>query len=111
MAKQFRLKAEEIRRLLPPIGGCFASDRITVDGCRVGLMFRDEPDFAADSGWRFVAGDESDEYMDDPSNHAIYDVNTIANYDPAIIPYLDADVGSELKRMGDVFVLVSGQPS
>ena len=31
--------------------------------------------------------------MDEASNHGVYDVNTIANYDPDIIPLLDAPVG------------------
>jgi hypothetical protein len=28
----------------------------------------------------------------------VYDVNTIANYDPEIIPFLDAPVGSAFER-------------
>ena len=70
-------------------------------------MYREVPDFREDSGWRFNAGDESDEYMDDPKNHAIYEVNTIANYDPAIIPHLDAPIGSEFERVGDELVLIA----
>lgn len=44
--------------------GCFATDRILVDGCKVGYMYREEPDSDSsmpDSGWRFNAGDESKE--------------------------------------------------
>jgi hypothetical protein len=36
--------------------------------------------------------------MDDPDHHAVYDVNTIANYDPEIIPFLDAPLGSTFER-------------
>ena len=48
--------------------GCIATDRITVDGMPVGYMYREKPKEGAwfeeyDSGWRFTAGDESDEYM------------------------------------------------
>jgi hypothetical protein len=53
-------------------------------------MYRDFPDNEIDSGWRFMSGKESQKYMDDPSNLEIYDVNTIANYDPEIIPLLAA---------------------
>lgn len=45
-----------------------------------------------------MSGFESDEYMDAPDNHAVYDVNTIANYDPEIVPFLDAPVGSTFER-------------
>lgn len=61
-------------------------------------MYRDEPDHNNDSGWRFMAGDESQKYMDDPGNLAFYDVNTIANYDPDIIPFLEAPFGSAFAR-------------
>jgi hypothetical protein len=90
------------------VGGCFASDKITVDGMKVGYMYREEPDFEADSGWRFLSGTESQEYMDNTDNAGIYEVNTIANYDRAIIPYLDLPVGTELVRVdnSDKFEIV-----
>ena len=81
------------------MGGCIASDRITVDGAPVGYMYREEPCTDIASGWRFFAGDESQEYADTPDNFAIYEVNTICNYDPAIIQFLDAPVGSAFGRV------------
>ena len=96
--KKFRLKADELRPLATGYGGCYASDMITVDGHRVGYMHRQEPDFGGDGGWRFFSGLESDGYMGIADNFAIYDVNTIANYDPDIIPHLDAPIGSEFLR-------------
>ena len=98
MEKKFKLSADQIRRLVPPQGGCVASDRITVDGRKVGYMYREEPDNDDDSGWRFVAGDESDEYMDDAANHGFYEVNTLCNYDPDIIPFVESPVGSAFAR-------------
>jgi hypothetical protein len=96
--KRFALRADQIRPLAEGRGGCIATDMITVQGCKVGYMYREEPDNDIDSGWRFTAGRESEEYMDNPDNHGIYDVNTIANYDPEIIPFLDARPGSALER-------------
>jgi hypothetical protein len=98
--KRFRLRADEIRPMAPGRGYCFATDHITVDGSRVGYMYREHPDEASDSGWRFFSGQESDEYANDPANLAIYDVNTIANYDPEIIPLLDSPFGSAFARDG-----------
>ena len=97
-AKIFHLKAEEIVDLATGHGACFATDMITVEGRRVAFMYREQPDRDVDSGWRFMAGNESDEYMDNPDNHGIYDVNTIANYDPDIVPFLDAPIGSAFER-------------
>ena len=85
---------------------------ITVDGFKVGYMYRDEPDNEQDSGWVFTAGQESQAYMDDADHHGIYDVNTIANYDPDIIPFLDAPAGMAFERQGPSgrFVQVGGEP-
>jgi hypothetical protein len=96
--KHFKLTAEQIRPLATGRGGAIASDRITVDGRPVGYMYRIEPHNELDSGWAFLAGDESEAYMDNAANHAIYDVNTIANYDPEIIPLIDAPIGSAFIR-------------
>jgi hypothetical protein len=96
--KKFRLKPDEIKPLATGYGGCIATDMITVNGRKVAFMYREEPDNNVDSGWRFMAGFESPEYMEDPDNHAVYDVNTIANYDREIIPFLDAPIGSAFER-------------
>jgi hypothetical protein len=98
MTKKFKLSSSQMRNLAPGRGACIATDTITVDGQRVGFMYRDEPDNDIDSGWRFTSGDESDEYMNAPENLSVFDVNTIANYDPDIVFFLDADVGSAFER-------------
>jgi len=98
--KQFKIAGSDMKPLAEGRGGCFATDMITVEGRKVGYMYREKPDFAEDSGWRFFSGTESQEYLDDPANTTIYDVNTIANYDPAIIALLDSTIGSAFERRG-----------
>ncbi|MPM98054.1 hypothetical protein SDC9_145235 [bioreactor metagenome] len=63
-------------------------------------MYREEPyqNGNPDSGWRFMAGDEDDDYMNNPDNHGIYQINTICNYDPDIIPFLDSAAGTAFIR-------------
>jgi hypothetical protein len=96
--KNFALNAEEIRPLAKGHGGCIATDMITVQGKKVGYMVREPTDRQYDSGWCFMSGEETQEYMDDVENHEIYDVNTIANYSPDIIPFLDAPPCSAFER-------------
>lgn len=97
--KNFKIRANEFIDLVPPMGSCFATDKITVEGMKVGYMYREEPDEKWDSGWRFFSGTEDQEYVDDPNKTMIYNVNTIANYDRAIIPYLKLPFGTELERI------------
>ena len=80
------------------MGICIASDRITVDGGKVGYMYREERIEPADSGWRFFCGDEDDEYVNVPENIAVYDINTILSFDKSITPYLNAAIGATFER-------------
>ena len=104
MQKKFLKAEDDIRRLATGYGSCLATDMITVYGSLVGYMYREESDSKIDSGWRFFAGTETDEYSNDPNNIEMYDVNTIANYDPAIIPHLTEPPGVALVRFGEKFV-------
>jgi len=108
--KNFKLKAEQILQLIEPMGGCIATDKITVQGQLVDYMVREEPNNDLDSGWQFFSGSEDQDYLDNPNNSAIYDVNTIANYDRAIIPYLDLPIGTQLERIRgtDRFQIIPG---
>jgi len=96
--KVFRIAADAVRPVAEGYGACLASDRITVDGLRVGYLYREEPDFADDSGWRFFAGDETPEYASTPDHFELYDVNTIANYDEEIVDLLDMPPGMAFIR-------------
>ena len=99
--RDYHVKAEDVKALLPGwegADGCIATNRVTVEGCKVGYCYREEPDGGWDSGWRFTAGDESEEYMDDPNNAGIYKLNTICNDDPDIIPLLNTPAPCAFER-------------
>jgi hypothetical protein len=98
--KKFLIPGDKIERLIDSNEGCIATDRITFDGCKVGFMYREEPyqNGNPDSGLRFMAVDESDDYMDNPNNHSVYQVNTICNYDRDIIPLLHSSPGTAYIR-------------
>lgn len=99
--RDYHVKAEDVKSLLSDwkgADGCIATNRITVEGCKVGYCYREKPDGGWDSGWRFTAGDESEEYMDDPNNAGIYKLNTICNDDPDIIPLLNTPAPCAFER-------------
>ena len=53
--RNYHVKAEDVKDLLPDwegADGCIATNRITVEGYKVGYCYREEPDGGWDSGWR-----------------------------------------------------------
>lgn len=99
--RDYHVKAEDVKSLLPDwegADGCIATNRITVEGYKVGYCYRENPDGGWDSGWRFTAGDESEAYMDDPNNAGIYKLNTICNDNPDIIPLLNTPAPCAFER-------------
>ncbi len=103
--KPFLFSAPELRELLPGWegpNGCLATDHITVLGKQVGWCYRERPDGQyPDSGWRFFSGEEDEAYINDIGHTGVYDLNTICNYDPDIIPLLSAPFGAAYARGED----------
>ena len=69
-------------------------------------MYREKGAGAFDSGWRFLAGHESMEYMAAFADHALHDLDAITKLDPEIVPLLDAPVGWAFGRVGGAGPLV-----
>jgi len=101
MDKKFKLAADEIKDVATGYGSCIASNMIAVNGKKVGYMYRDEPAYETDSGWHFMSGKESQKHMNNSDNLAIYDINTIANYSPDIVEFLDAPYHTAFERSYD----------
>ena len=101
--KEYKLKSEEIVKLIELKGSCISSDKITIDGLQIGYMYRENPSNESDSGWRFFAGNEEEEYTNNANNFGIFDLNTICNYDRTIIPYLNSEIGASFEKVYNNF--------
>ena len=92
------------KELLPDWQGarhCRISKRIIKDGCAVGFCCREEPDSddtGWDSGWYFEAGDEDEVYAGEDAEYGIYDLNTICNLYPELLPLLNSPYGTAFER-------------
>ena len=97
--KDFKINKDDIKKLTNNAGACIVSNRILIDGEKVGYMYREQPtESYNDSGWRIFAGDETDDYCNNPENFNIVELNTVCNYDESIIAKLDAEIGASYKR-------------
>lgn len=68
--------------------GYVIASRMLVDNrLPVMFMYRERPS-GEDSGWRFLSGLEEQNYLDDPDNIGVYDVEEILEIDPTVQVYL-----------------------
>lgn len=70
------------------VGYVIASNEVMLQHKPIGYFYREEPDNEQDSGWRFFSGNETDGYMDEPKNFAMYNAKTIVEMYPMIAKYL-----------------------
>lgn len=94
----FQVTERMVRFMRNNFGYVLATKIVAEKKEKVQFMYREEPDNNEDSGWRFFAGSEGQEYVDNSENINIYDINTILKIDPDIEKYLDFAVGSVFER-------------
>eukprot|EP01132_Coremiostelium_polycephalum_P005508 gene5508-6862_t len=73
---------------------CLVSNKIIIDKLKAGYMFREEPAFLNDSGWRVFNGDESDEYMDNRQNFQTVSMAAVLNVDDSFLHLLPSPIDS-----------------
>jgi hypothetical protein len=77
------------------------SARVARDRQPVGWMYREDPDHSDDSGWRVFAGDETDAYIDDPSNATALPLRDLLEADPALEQLLRTPAPCRFERSED----------
>lgn len=87
------------RKMILGLYAC-VSKKITREGWKVGYMERREPADENDSGWSFLAGNESDEYTKDVRNIELAQVGAVwQQFDQDIFRYIDMPAGTRLIRV------------
>ena len=90
-------------------GYVLATKMLVDNNGKVRYMYHEKSDNDQDSGWRFFCGDEDDDYVSNPDNIAIYDINTILAIDKSILPYLESREGMAFEREDEnsTFTIIS----
>jgi hypothetical protein len=83
---------------------CFVTNKVLYENAKVNYLYREEPmekdddrDYV-DTGWRILAGDETDEYMDDPNNTNLVSLGAVLSRDDSFIDLLDSKIGTSFER-------------
>ena len=77
---------------------CFVTNNILYEARPVGYLYREEPDHDDDSGWRFTAGDETDEYMEDTNNSSYVSLGAVLREDDSYLSLLEREAGVAFAR-------------
>lgn len=98
------------KNIVNSLGYCFVSNLIIQQKQEIGYMYKEFPDDDDDSGWRFFSGNETEDYMNNPDNFAIYSVESIISIDERITQFINSDFGSEFILQNGIFVELKGGP-
>ncbi|GAB6012126.1 immunity protein Imm33 domain-containing protein [Viscerimonas tarda] len=66
-----------------------------IDSHYIGFCYREYTDIKIDSGWRFLYGDEDEDYLDNPDNVIAQDLSEVINWKPEVGVILSEKYGSE----------------
>lgn len=82
-------------------GYVLATKKLVEEKKKVRFMYHEAGSNPQDSGWRFFCGEEDDEYVGNPDNIAVYDIETILEIDRSVLPYLKCPEGTALERKNE----------
>lgn len=67
------------------------------DNNHVGYCYREYSDIKIDSGWRFLLGDETEDYLDNPDNSQTLDLSEIVKWNPKLATIISSRYNSEFE--------------
>lgn len=68
-----------------------------IDLNSIGYCYREYSDIKIDSGWRFLYGDEDEDYLDNPENTIVKDLSEIIIWKPILKEIISSKHGSEFE--------------
>ena len=91
---------EHLRKLKDMLGKtAIVSKKVREEGWKIGYGMREEPTREGDSGWFFGVGNETDEYINNPSNLELWIVNSVLTTEPALDKFITAPYGTAVVRV------------
>lgn len=85
---------------------CLITRKALDSGC-IGYMYRQEPEEdSGDSGWRFMAGDETEDYVNEPGNIVMCRYSDVCNLAPSVRAYFYSNFGTQYERTIDGWMAV-----
>ena len=85
-----------MKKYVENAGSCIVTKSILNGETKFRWLFREEPLNNIDTGWMAFGDSDNDEYVNDPKNLSVVDLNTLINIEPTILNVYEMPVGTDL---------------
>lgn len=85
-----------MKKYVENAASCIVTKSILNGETKFRWLFREEPLNNIDTGWMAFGDSDNDEYVNDPKNLSVVDLNTLINIEPTILNVYEMPVGTDL---------------
>ena len=85
-----------MKKYVENAGSCIVTKSLLNGETNFRWLFREEPLDNIDTGWLAFGDSDNDEYVNDPKNLSVVDLNTLINIEPTILNVYEMPVGTDL---------------
>ena len=85
-----------MKKYIENAGSCIVTKSILNGETKFRWLFREEPLDNIDTGWMAFGDSDNDDYVNDPKNLTVVDLNTLINIEPTILNVYEMPVGTDL---------------
>ena len=85
-----------MKKYVENAGSCIVTKSILNGETKFRWLFREEPLNNIDTGWMAFGDSDNDEYVNDPKNLSVVDLNTLINIEPTILNVYEMPIGTDL---------------
>ena len=85
-----------MKKYVENAGSCIVTKSLLNGESNFRWLFREEPLDNIDTGWMAFGDSDNDDYINDPKNLTVVDLNTLINIEPTILNVYEMPVGTDL---------------
>ena len=85
-----------MKKYVENAGSCIVTKSLLNGESNFRWLFREEPLDNIDTGWLAFGDSDNNEYVNDPKNLSVVDLNTLINIEPTILNVYEMPVGTDL---------------
>ena len=85
-----------MKKYIENAGSCIVTKSILNGETKFRWLFREKPLNNIDTGWMAFGDSDNDDYVNDPKNLTVVDLNTLINIEPTILNVYEMPIGTDL---------------